>query len=383
MSTYNEMSSLVTIADQVGFIMIMPEATGQNCWDAGSDRSLNHGGGGDTGAIVQMVHYAVANYGADEKRVYAVGGSSGGIMTEALLGVYPDVFLAGVSLMGVPCGCWAEGYNDVTGNGSNAQWSSCAGGNVTKSASEWGDLVRSYFPGYTGHRPRLQHWHGTDDTTLNYKVVEEDIKEWTELLGLDAAPDGTDTPSNGVTREYWTSPDCDFTVYEVFRMSGVGHNVPTDGAAIAEYFGLAQSGQPDPEVAACSLDMGGTGGSDSGAGGSNTAAGGESNGASSGGDSAGPNATGGSTSATGGTPNGVDGSGGSENGMSSGGAPSASGGAGASDYGTDEATGCSCAVLGRSRPGFSSSAVFGWGALALFVARRRRAGNRATPTRPR
>ena len=188
-STYSEMSSLVSIANTNGFIMIFPEATGENCWDAGSTRSLKHGGGGDTGAVVQMVKYTLAKYGGDANRVYSVGGSSGGIMTEALLGVYPDVFMAGVSLMGVPCGCWAQGYNDVTGNGNTAQWSgSCAGGSVMKTGQQWGDLVRSYFPGYTGHRPRLQHWHGTADTTLNYKNMAEDVKEWTNLLGLSETP---------------------------------------------------------------------------------------------------------------------------------------------------------------------------------------------------
>ena len=40
--------------------------------------------------------------------MYSVGASSGAIKTKALLGVYPDVFMAGVSVMGVPCGCWAE-----------------------------------------------------------------------------------------------------------------------------------------------------------------------------------------------------------------------------------------------------------------------------------
>src|SRR5262245_35699151 len=58
--TYGEMSSLVSIANTNGFIAIFPEATGQNCWDAGSTRSLKHGGGGDTGAIVQMVKYTLA-----------------------------------------------------------------------------------------------------------------------------------------------------------------------------------------------------------------------------------------------------------------------------------------------------------------------------------
>jgi len=60
--TFNEMSSLVSIANRTGFIMIFPEATGQNCWDAGSTRSLKHDAGGDTHAIVQMVRYTLSRY---------------------------------------------------------------------------------------------------------------------------------------------------------------------------------------------------------------------------------------------------------------------------------------------------------------------------------
>jgi acetylxylan esterase len=269
-STYSEMSSLVTIANSNGFIIIFPEATGENCWDAGSTRSLKHNGGGDTGAIVQMVKYTLAKYSGDANRVYSVGGSSGGIMTEALLGVYPDVFMAGVSLMGVPCGCWAQGYNDTTGNGNTDQWSSpCAGGSVTKTGQQWGDLVRSYFPGYTGHRPRLQHWHGTADTTLNYKNMAEDIKEWTNLLALNETPTGMDTPKSGTTRQFWKN-SCGYTVYETFSMSGVAHAVPFDGNAVAAYFGLDKAATQDPETAACPGAMPGGGG---GAGGSSGSAG--------------------------------------------------------------------------------------------------------------
>ena len=243
-STNSEIASLYTVANQTGFIVIIPEATGENCWDAGSSRSLKHGGLGDTGAIVQMVKYTLGKYNGDANRVYTVGGSSGGIMTEALLGVYPDVFMAGVSLMGVPCGCWAEQYHDVTGNPSDGtgQWSGpCAGGTVMKTGQQWGDLVRSYFPGYMGHRPRLQHWHGTADTTLNYKVMAEDIKEWTNLLGLSETPTATDTPKSGTTHQSWKNA-CGFTVYETFALSGVGHAVPFDGAAVAAYFGLDKAG---------------------------------------------------------------------------------------------------------------------------------------------
>jgi acetylxylan esterase len=251
--TFNEMSSLVSRADQSGFIMVFPEATGQNCWDAGSPRSLTHDGGGDTQAIVQMVRYTLEEYTGNAARVYSVGGSSGGIMTEALLGVYPDVFMAGISYMGVPSGCWAEGYNDVVGKPANGtgQWSGpCAGGNVVKSGAEWGDLVRSFFPDYAGHRPRLQHWHGTADTTIRPANLAEDIKQWTNVLALSEAPSGTDTPAPGTTRQYWTNA-CGYTVYEAFSLAGVGHSVPFDAGAVATYFGLDDVAGPDPEAAAC------------------------------------------------------------------------------------------------------------------------------------
>ncbi|HEV8547600.1 MAG TPA: PHB depolymerase family esterase, partial [Polyangiaceae bacterium] len=267
-STYSEMASLLSIADKTGFLVIFPEATGENCWDAGSMRSLTHGGGGDTGAVVQMVKYALSKYGANAARVYSVGGSSGGIMTEALLGVYPDVFMAGVSLMGVPCGCWAQGYSDVTGTGSTAQWSgSCASGDVSKTGQAWGDLVRSYYPGYTGHRPRLQHWHGTADTTLNFKNLAEDVKEWTNLLGLSETPTGSDTPKSGTAHQFWKN-SCGYTVYETFSLSGVAHAVPFDGNAVAAYFGLDSAGATDPEATACGGGgMGGTGAGPGGMGG--------------------------------------------------------------------------------------------------------------------
>ena len=32
----------------------------------------------------------------------------------------------------------------------------------------WGNEVRAADPGYSGPRPRVQLWHGTADTTLNY-----------------------------------------------------------------------------------------------------------------------------------------------------------------------------------------------------------------------
>ena len=230
--------------------------------------SLKHDGKGDTHAVAQMVRYTLSKYSGDASRVYSIGTSSGGIMTEALLGVYPDIFMAGVSIMGVPCGCWAEGYNDVTGKPASGtgQWSGpCAGGTVTKTAQQWGDLVRSYFPGYTGHRPRVQHWHGTADTTLSYKNLAESAKEWSNVLGLSETPTGSDTPKSGTTRQFWKNA-CGYTVLETFSVSGAGHTVGIDGPGVTTYFGLDKAA--DPEAAACpGAGNGGAGGA-SGSGGS-------------------------------------------------------------------------------------------------------------------
>jgi acetylxylan esterase len=333
-SSHSESASIESAADKNGFIIIYPEATGQNCWDAGSSRSLKHGGGGDTGAIVQMVKYTLSKYSGDADRVYTMGGSSGGIMTEALLGVYPDVFMAGISFMGVPCGCWAEQYNDVTGSGNTAQWSGpCAGGSVSKTAQQWGDLVRSYFPGYTGHRPRLQHWHGTADTTLNYKNMAEDIKEWTNVLGLSESPTGTEnnTPKSGTTHQFWKN-SC-YTVYETFSVSGAGHSVGADGNAAVAYFGLDKAGGEDPETAVC---PGAVPGGTAGAGGS-TGSGGTTGAGGAGG--AGDAGSGGRDA---GREAGTPGSGGAQGGSSGGGGRT--GGGGSSGTGGAAASGGSSAM---------------------------------------
>jgi MYXO-CTERM domain-containing protein len=334
--------------------------------------------------------------------------------------VYPDVFLCGVSLMGVPCGCWADGYNDTTGSGSTAQWSGpCAGGDVTKTGSAWGDLVRSYYPGYTGHRPRLQHWHGTADTTLNYKNLAEDVKEWTNLLGLAETPTATDMPKSGTTHQVWKN-ECGYAVYETFSLSGVGHSVPFDGAAVATYFGLDQSRESDPETAACGGGMGGAagaggvgaaggtaaagraaiggtggapgtagastggvpgiGGMGAGSGGaSNGAAGGASDSAGRGAATAGVGGAGGAgvtnqagqSAAIGGVPS-VDGQAGRGVATSSAGnAPSAGTSAGnGTGHADPAATGCGCVVGGRTGERLPAAAAFVFAALVLVRRRR-------------
>jgi poly(hydroxyalkanoate) depolymerase family esterase len=232
-------------ADAQGFILVLPDNPGRNCWDVGTTKSLTHDGGGDTQAVALMVKYALSKYNGDAGRVYIMGGSGGAMLVQAMLAVYPDVFRAGAARAGVPAGCWADGYSD-----SN-QWSNnCAAGNTTHTAQQWGDMVRAMYPGYNGHRPRLQTYQGDADTTISYKNTGEAIKEWTNVLGLPMTPTTSDTgyktSQASWNRQFWSNA-CGYTVFEAWTAPGATHSMSYEEAEMLKFFGLTTAGGADPE----------------------------------------------------------------------------------------------------------------------------------------
>jgi poly(hydroxyalkanoate) depolymerase family esterase len=234
-----------TLADRYGFIVIYPSATrsGQ-CFDVSSPQALRRNGGSDPVGIKSMVDYVISSYGANANRVYVTGASSGAMMTNVLIGNYPDVFKAGAAFMGVPHSCFA------TTDGS--MWNSqCANGQRIMTAQQWGDLARAAFPGYTGTRPRMQLWHGTTDTTLRYPNFGEEIKQWTNVLGLSQTPSSTDTPQSGWTRTRYGGTGTGAPV-EGISVANVGHSLPLAGqAAMAiAFFGLDTSTPPPTDTQA-------------------------------------------------------------------------------------------------------------------------------------
>lgn len=420
---------IVAASDKYGFIMIFPQnnpigtasGTGRNCWDVGSTASLTHNGGGDTQAIAEMVSYTISKYGADANRVYATGTSSGAMMTEALLAVYPDVFKAGAEFSGVPAGCWADQYS------ASNQWSGpCAGGTDTMTAQAWGNLVRGMDPGYAGFRPRVQLWHGEADPTINYANQTQAILEWTNVLGLGANPKTTTTVSfdnHSWTHESWQDA-CGYTVLDVWSEANGPHGTDANLNAtyVIPFLGLDQTGAADPEVAACgsggaggasgqggATGAGGTtgsggaggvkgtggaagatgaGGSDNtgttGSGGNGAAGQGGGGGKGSGGTpgTGGILGTGGSGSGSGGEPGtgGATGSGGSASGGSSGigsGGTAGGGEPGTGGSGADaqSLSGCSCAIgeaASKNGSFYGAGAALGLGLALSALARRRR-----------
>lgn len=240
-----------SLADQYGFVVVYPSVTrAGKCFDVSSPQALTRGGGSDPVGIRSMVDWVSATYAADTARIFVTGISSGAMMTNVLLGDYPDVFAAGAAFSGVPFGCFA------TTDGS--EWNSaCSGGTVTHTPQEWGDLVRAADPGYTGRRPRVQLWHGTDDTTLAYPNFGEEIKQWTDVLGVSRTPAATDSPVAGWTRTRYGAAG-DQAPVEAISLQGVGHNLYSYGMAARAltFFGLDNGGTaPQPPAGACRVTV--------------------------------------------------------------------------------------------------------------------------------
>jgi poly(hydroxyalkanoate) depolymerase family esterase len=235
-------SEFASLADRYGYIVIYPSATQEagfgKCFDTWSAASKVHGGGSDPVSLVSMVNYVEQQYGGDPNRVYATGSSSGGMMTQHMLAVYPDVFKAGAAFMGVPFGCFANAADYPPGG-------KCTNGSMTKTAQEWGDLVRQAYSGYSGTRPPIQLWHGTADTLVPYQLLQESIKQWTNVFGLSQTPTSTDTPQSGWNRQRFADTSGSVKV-ESYSIQGVGHALPQGGQAAyaISFFGLDKASSP-------------------------------------------------------------------------------------------------------------------------------------------
>jgi acetylxylan esterase len=364
---FSGLPKLVSEADAQGYIIIYPDNPERNCWDVGSANALKRDGGNDAHAASLMVKYALTKYSADASRVYIAGGSGGGMMTQAMLALYPDMFRAGMSRAGVAAGCWADGY------ASSNQWSgNCAGGNTTKTAQQWGDLVRNMNPSYSGHRPRVQLVHGDKDETINYKNLGESIKEWTNVLGLPTEPTSNDTYKAiaSYNRQFWKSA-CGYNVLEAWTSPGGMHSMKYEETDILKFFGLVAGSTADPEPD-CNGDAGvpSTGGT--------SGSGGTTGGGGAGGGSGGRNTTSGTggTQSTGGSDTGgrATGSGG---GTGMGGRTGGAGGGGAVSAGGSSETQSSSAQAGSSGGG-SSSAAGGGGSSAKSSSSRASASSGGT-----
>jgi poly(hydroxyalkanoate) depolymerase family esterase len=219
-------TDFASLADRYGFLVIYPSTSPNgSCWDVSSDQALTRGGGSDPVGPMSMAGYVEQHHGGNANAVYVTGESSGGMMTNAMLADYPDVFKAGAAFMGVPYDCFRTG--SVRG-----WYSACARGQVSMTPQQWDGLVRGTALGYSGPRPRVQLWHGTADPILNHNNLGEEVKEWTDVLGVSPTPSATDTPVAGWTRTRYDN-GAGTPQVEACSIAGAGHQLPVQGTEMA------------------------------------------------------------------------------------------------------------------------------------------------------
>ncbi len=239
-------TGIEALADEQGFLVVYPQADrAGHCFDVASHESLTRDGGGDSQSIAQMVAHVQDAYATD--RVFAFGYSSGAMMTEVLLATYPDVFAAGAAFAGVPAGCAATDDPPPGPTRPAARSPECWRGEVDRTPQEWGDLARAAYPGYTGPRPRVQLWHGTDDAILFYPNFGEAIEQWTDVLGVPTEPVATDELDGGWTRTRYGADD-DQAPVEAYSLEGGVHDLGVHLAEMARFFGLDGRDSPDDDA---------------------------------------------------------------------------------------------------------------------------------------
>ncbi|KAK2787845.1 Feruloyl esterase B [Onygenales sp. PD_12] len=224
-------TSLPQYADQLGFVLIYPETPNMsNCWGVHDAGSLTHDGGGDSLAVISMVNYAVEKHTADTTKIYVMGFSSGGMMTNVLAGAYPDVFEAGSANSGTAFACFA-GAESATPMSPNQ---TCAQAQIQHSPEEWGSFVYNAYPDYSGKRPRMMIWHGEADGLVRPDCARQALDQWSNVLGVSLTSEQPGVPSGQFTNVVYG----DGSQLQGFFGSGMGHAAIADIPLMLNFFGF-------------------------------------------------------------------------------------------------------------------------------------------------
>jgi polyhydroxybutyrate depolymerase len=88
-------SGFSILAEQKSFIVIYPDAINGHWYDGRAKTRFGDASGiDDVGFISALIDHAIKNYGVNPKRVFATGGSNGGIFIYRLAAELPDKLAA-------------------------------------------------------------------------------------------------------------------------------------------------------------------------------------------------------------------------------------------------------------------------------------------------
>jgi poly(hydroxyalkanoate) depolymerase family esterase len=218
-----DMSGWAELALMHRFVLLLPQTSKENDSFAGCFRTWEPAhqqrGAGEPLSVAQMIEWIIPHQAIDRHRIFMTGLSSGGHLTNVMLATYPDLLAAGAPQSSFPYKC-ATSFQEV---------GPCCLGKVTHSARQWGDLVRSGYPGYRGSRPRVSIWHGSADPLLLIANLDRQMEQWTDALGVDDVPD--DVASEGRLSRWLYADASGKTRVEANTIRGMGHAVAIDLSA--------------------------------------------------------------------------------------------------------------------------------------------------------
>ena len=226
---YDHGAGWSTLADRYGFVLLLPEQQEANnpnrCfnWFQPGDIERDRG---EAASIRQMIERAARDHAVDRKRVFVTGLSAGGAMTSTMLAAYPDVFAGGAIVAGLPYRCAT----------SVAEAFECMFQGQTRSAREWGDLVRGASR-HEGPWPKVSVWHGSMDATVKHMNAGEIIKQWTDVHGLPSSA-SRDEVVDGYPRRIWTNSAGE-DVLEEYVITGMAHGTPLATGSGENSYGAA------------------------------------------------------------------------------------------------------------------------------------------------
>lgn len=180
-----------------------------------------------------MLNYTLSKYNGDKSKVYVMGGSSGAMMSNVMVGSYPDVFEAGAAYSGTAFACFAGSKGDPTPFGSNQ---TCAQG-LTHTPEQWAQFVYNAYPGYTGKRPRFLVAHGLADTLVRPQCAYEQLKQWSAVLGVSNTKNLTGSQVEEGS-QYTQLVYGDSNKLVGYLGQGVGHIAPVVETVLLKFFGL-------------------------------------------------------------------------------------------------------------------------------------------------
>jgi len=207
------------LADQSGFAVLAPEQKAVNnpntCFDWFNPEDITRDSG-EAASIATMVRSMVEAHRLDPSRIFITGLSAGGAMTSVMLATYPELFVGGAIIAGLPYGA-AQNVRDAL---------ECMRGAPLRTPAQWGDLVRAASD-HKGPWPRISVWHGALDATVNISNAQAIAAQWSDLHGLSLAAARQELV-DGAIRLSWGDQ------LEVYTLPALGHGTPIDSRDLGE-----------------------------------------------------------------------------------------------------------------------------------------------------